>query len=122
MIVDNVIQQDGKDKNTDEGTTTMLLKTKLANQIKAIDPSVEMVKAKNVNVNGAKRGCTGFCVKNGKTIYFATDALPMFGQKDTVMWRYAKDTNDYSSIGIENGANRWCEPGELASQIVKALQ
>lgn len=100
----------------------MLLKTKLNNQIKKLDPNVQMINVKNIVINGVKRGCSGFCVKGNNTVYFTTEVLPMFGQKDSVMWRYAKDTKDYSSTRIKNGQNRWCEPDKLAQQIVKALQ
>lgn len=38
--------------------TPPLLAVKLRNQLRKIDPALE-VELKNININGAKRGCSG---------------------------------------------------------------
>lgn len=121
-LADNVSQQDGNSEDANEGIVIMLLKTKLANRIKAIDSDIEMVRAKNVSVNGMKRGCSGFCVKDGRTVYFDTSVTPMLGQKEAAMWRYARDATDYASVGLVDGDNHWCAPDELANRIASALR
>ena len=67
--------------------TPPLLAVKLRNQLRKIDPALE-VELKNININGAKRGCSGYITdpRTGRVIYVDTEALlqPILGG---AMWR-----------------------------------
>ena len=62
--------------------TPPLLAVKLRNQLRKIDPALE-VELKNININGAKRGCSGYITdpRTGRVIYVDTEALlqPILG-------------------------------------------
>lgn len=102
----------------------MILKHALSKQLKywaeaegiAID-----IWLHNNEVNWAKVGCSGHVINKdtGSCAYVNTE--PAFDGK--VLYRLARDVIDYSSTGLINGYNRWCENDvdELAYKIVKML-
>ena len=98
----------------------MLLATKLKNQIAKIDPSLQTVKLKNISVNGAKRGCSGFVVNpgNGRVVYVNTEESCYGPLKGQTMMRYANDTSDYGGRG---GRNEWVAVERTAEAICKML-
>lgn len=76
-------------------TVKPLAATKLRNQITAIDP-VLIVSLKNVRVNGALFGCSGFITdpRTGKHVYVNTDHNHHMNTR--ALFRTAKDTKDYT--------------------------
>lgn len=66
------------------------------------------VKTHNIDINGQKRGCSGFIVNNitNKICYITTEPYfdgGLFGDKNrTIMMRTAKSLSDYSG-----GINQW---------------
>jgi len=93
-----------------------LLATKLKNEINAIDP-VLIVTLKNVSVNGAKFGCSGFITdpRTGKHVYVNTDHNHYTNTRG--LYRTAKDTRDYAG-----GMNHFAEYGDLARAAVELLK
>lgn len=75
----------------------------------------------NNEVNWAKVGCSGHVINKttGSCAYVNTE--PAFDGK--VLYRLASDVIDYSSTGLINGYNRWCENDvdELAWRIIRML-
>ncbi len=95
-----------------------LLATKLKNQIAKINPSYQVKKFRNITVNGQRRGCSGFVVGNGRTVYVNTEEscyAPLAGK---VLVRYALDTLDYSGKG---GHNEFVPTERTAEAICKML-
>lgn len=62
--------------------TPPLLSVKLRNQLRKLNPALE-VELKNININGMKRGCSGYITdpRTGRVIYVDTEALlqPILG-------------------------------------------
>lgn len=96
-----------------------LLMTALKNRFKKVGDYEYHLK--NININGVKRGCSGF-IRNpetGKTVYIDTEFVcgncykPL---ENKVMFRTAKNLKDYSG-----GINQWCTENELVDKVVKAL-
>ncbi len=96
-----------------------LLMTALKNRFKKVGNY--KCHLKNININGVKRGCSGF-IKNPETekiIYLTTEYVcgncykPL---ENKVMFRTAKDFKDYTG-----GTNQWCMENELVDKVVKAL-
>lgn len=75
----------------------------------------------NNEVNWAKVGCSGHVINKatGSCAYINTE--PAFDGK--VLYRLASDVIDYSSTGLINGYNRWCENDveELAWKVIRML-
>lgn len=75
----------------------------------------------NVEVNWCKVGCRGHIVNrtSGSWAYVNTEVS--FDGK--VLYRLARDGGDYSSTGLINGHNRWCDndADELAWKIIRML-
>lgn len=105
----------------------MLLAIKLKNQIlkQAAGADLPLVfSLRNISVNGAKRGCSGF-VQNpqtGSTVYVNTEHSPYAPLADKSLYRYARDTKDYSSNSLSNGWNNFCIDEELPTQILSLLR
>jgi len=74
----------------------IILSTKLKNQFSP----AHVVALKNVNINGDKRGCTGFISLNGAHVYVNTERCGSLGY----MYRTAEHTKDYTG-----GVNRWAK-------------
>ena len=76
---------------------------------------------RNVEVNWHKVGCSGHIVNKatGSCAYVNTEQS--FDGK--VLYRLARDVIDYSSTGIINGYNRWCDNDvdELACRVIRML-
>ena len=104
----------------------VLLKTKLANQIKAEAEKYHMpviINLKNIKVNGQNRGCSGHItnVYSGGCVYVDTEGSsygPLAGKS---MCRYALNDKDYSSTNLINGNNRWYKTEEIAKYVVALL-
>lgn len=96
-----------------------LLMTALKNRFKKVGDYEYYLK--NININGSKRGCSGF-IKNPETkkiVYLTTEYVCGNCYKpfeNKVMYRKAKDLKDYTG-----GTNRWCLESELVNEVVKAL-
>lgn len=69
----------------------LILSTKLKNQFKNKNYTIQL---KNININGAKRGCSGFIKNNlnNKVVYVNTeDATSWLG----MLYREAESMRDY---------------------------
>lgn len=95
--------------------TTPLLAIKLKKQILAIDPTLE-VSLKNIHVNGAKFGCSGFITdpRTGRVVYVNTDHNHHTNTR--ALYRTARDTKDYTG-----GMNNFASYEALASAAVNLL-
>lgn len=92
-----------------------LASTKLRNQLLAIDPTLT-VALRNVRVNGALFGCSGFVTgANGRVVYVSTDHN--HGTRvNQPLYRTARDTRDYTG-----GVNRVSTYDALASDVVALI-
>lgn len=90
-----------------------LLATKLKNQIKALDADL-VVELKNVRVNGAALGCSGFVTNpdTGAVTYVCTDNN--HGLDTKALFRTARHTKDFTG-----GRNNFAAYGDLAGEIVQ---
>ena len=86
----------------------IILSTKLKNQFSA----AHIVALKNINVNGDKRGCSGFISLNGAHVYVNTEKLGSLGY----MYRTAEHTKDYNG-----GVNRWAKDIDALTRGVNEL-
>lgn len=105
---------------------SLYLATKLRNDIARANPGMNLqYHLRNIIINGSKRGCSGFVVNadNGMCVYVNTEKLSYHPWGELVMYRYAKDTHDYSSncLGVR-GRNRWTSEKNLAANIIQLLQ
>lgn len=94
----------------------MILMTRLKNAIKKEIPNAEF-KLRNININGVKKGCSGFITNEGVTVYVNTEepALTNLG----LMYRYARNDSDYQGL-----RNRWVNTGEkdYVLNVIEALK
>lgn len=87
-----------------------ILSTKLKNAF----PATYTVALRNININGNKRGCSGFVSFNGKTVYINTEPCGSLG----LMFRTAKHDKDYTG-----GQNQWAKNIDtLVSGVVSLLK
>lgn len=88
---------------------------KLRNQILALNPNA-VVALKNVRVNGALFGCTGFVSTpdGSRHVYVSTDHN--HGTNRKAMYRTAKHIKDYTG-----GSNRFAEYDNVAQAVVGLL-
>lgn len=100
--------------------TPPLLAVKLRNQLRKIDPTLE-VELKNINVNGMKRGCSGYITdpRTGRVIYVDTEALlqPILGG---AMWRAVAVKG--RSTTPNDSRNYYSKEDRLARDIVEAFK
>lgn len=94
-----------------------LLMTKVKNQIKKYWPNAEF-KLHNININGDKKGCSGFIKNpdNNSIVYIDTESanISYLGY----MYRYADNFTDYTGYH-----NRWAKtPDDLFESINLLLQ
>ena len=97
-----------------------LLMTRLKNLVKKESGIEYQYHLRNIVINGVKKGCSGFIVNphNFLCIYVDTEHSCYAPLSNKFMYRYAKDTNDFS--GDEN---LWANSeSELAKGIVKLLE
>lgn len=91
---------------------SVYLATRTKNALHSYDNNL-VVSLRNISVNGAKHGCSGF-IQNpatGLTIYLTTE-------DNHLVCRYAKNTHDY--VG---GRNRWADTfEELVMNAVSLLE
>lgn len=72
------------------------------------------VKTHNIDINGQKRGCSGFIINNNtnKICYITTEPYfdgGLFGNKNqTIMMRQAKSLSDYTG-----GTNKWLSVNDI---------
>jgi hypothetical protein len=86
----------------------LILSTKLKNQFSA----ETTVLLKNININGNKRGCSGFITKGGNIVYVNTELCGSLGY----LYRTAKHTKDYTG-----GVNLFAKDIESLVSNVNAL-
>lgn len=88
---------------------------KLKNQIKAIDASLEL-NIKNIRINGAPQGCSGFIhdPATGRYVYVHAE-VDHYNQG--AYYRTASGPRDYTG-----GRNNFCESYELAQNAVHLLR
>lgn len=93
-----------------------LTATKLRNQLYQLRPDL-IVKLKNVRVNGATFGCSGFVTNpdNGRIVYVNTDNNHHLNTD--AMYRLAANHKDYSG-----GWNRYAAYDALAHAVVSLLE
>jgi hypothetical protein len=97
----------------------MLLSIKLKNQIKAIQSDNLEFYLKNISINGAKQGCSGF-IKNtltGNVVYVNTEKSCYQPLSTSNLYRIARDLRDY-----KGGQNRWSSDNDIASDVVNLLK
>lgn len=105
----------------------MLLATKLKNRILLAAKPEDLplkIELKNIVINGAKRGCSGFVtnMQTGSCVYMDTEKSVYGPLSDKCMYRYARDSKDYSSNRLQNGWNRWATDDELPEQVIRLLR
>lgn len=105
----------------------MLLAVKLKNQLRRQSADMGLPLAfflKNTSVNGAKRGCHGFVqnLQSGAIVYVDTEHSIYGPLADMCLYRYARDTKDYSSNSLSNGHNNFCTDKELPHRVLSLLQ
>ena len=97
----------------------LVLSSKLRNAINKRADGMDLTfTLKNININGSKRGCSGFVRNNvnGSVVYVNTEEscaswLPRF------MYRYADNEKDYTGYN-----NRWVNTlDELTTEICRLL-
>lgn len=90
--------------------------TKLRNQIKALDSEL-VIDLKNVRVNGALFGCSGFITdpRTGKHVYILADHNHQINTR--ALFRTAKHTRDYTG-----GHNNFATYDLLAESAVFLLK
>lgn len=90
-----------------------LLATKLKAAVSRIDPALDCSRVKNVSINGARVGCSGFVLnpRNGRAAYVSTDIVG-----GEVLYRAARSARDFTG-----GPNRWAKPEDAAGEIVRML-
>lgn len=95
----------------------MILSTKLKNSIVKANPNGDYeIRLKNIIINGAKRGCSGFIVnrENNTIVYVTTEPCMNLGY----MYRYADSTSDYRGYH-----NHWSRTYEgFVTDVIGALK
>lgn len=101
------------------------LAVKLRNDIARQNPGMNLsYHISNISINGKKRGCSGFVMNedSGVCVYVNTKKSVYSPLSDKNLYRYARDTKDYSSIQLGGlGRNRWAPDDELAGAILELL-
>lgn len=97
-------------------STGALGAVKLRNQIHAIDPKLT-VDLKNIRVNGAPQGCSGF-VSDGHGHYVYVSADRNHGTNTDALCRTASGPKDYS--GGRNHITSYDELAQAAVDLLKA--
>ena len=96
----------------------MILSTKLKNAINAKSNGMNLqFTLKNININGQKRGCSGFIrnTENGAVVYVNTEDSCLSNLH--YMYRYADSERDFTGY-----SNRWADSlEELATGICRCL-
>lgn len=89
-----------------------ILMTKVKNAIKRKRANVDF-QLKNININGNKRGCSGFIINTDTktTVYINTE--PCMGN---YMYRYADDVKDFTGYH-----NRWAHTFDELIDAIDAL-
>jgi hypothetical protein len=90
--------------------------TKLRNQLLKLQPDL-VVKLRNVRINGALMGCSGFVIDpgSGRIVYVNTDHNHGTRPNDA-FYRTAESDSDYTG-----GRNRFSTYDELPSKVVELL-
>lgn len=97
----------------------MLLATKLKNSIKKIKSEGLEFYLKNIQVNGAKKGCSGFVknIQTNKIVYINTEKSCYGTLNDLNLYRTAKSLNDFTG-----GRNCWARDDKIAQAVVELLE
>ncbi len=94
-----------------------LASTKLRNQLLALDPTLT-VQLRNVRVNGALFGCTGFVTAgNGRVVVYVSTDHNHGTRVNQPLYRLARDTRDF--VG---GTNRASTYAALAADVVELIR
>ena len=96
----------------------MLLSTKLCNEIKKVHPVGLEYYMKNISINGAKRGCSGFIknTDNARIVYINTEKSSYEPMKEKNLLRTARDLTDYTG-----GYNQYATDDSIAAAVVRLL-
>ena len=96
-------------------STGALGAVKLKNQILKLDPTL-VVALKNIRINGAPRGCSGFITdpRTGKHVYIHAE---VGGYNSEAYYRTAEHVKDY-----RGGRNHFAGNDELATDAVQLLK
>lgn len=95
-----------------------LLMTKLKNGLKKVgDYECNL---HNININGAKRGCSGFVKnsRNGVIVYVNTEKSCYAPLSKLNLVRFAKDMKDW---GGAHSRNEWANDNSIVEKIVAML-
>lgn len=96
-----------------------ILKTRLKNLVVAEGGADYEYYLSNIAINGRKVGCSGF-IKNPRTnliLYVNTEGSSYQPLADKIMYRYAKDLNDYTG-----GSNKWAKKEDIGEDLVFLLE
>lgn len=90
---------------------------RLRNQLLALRPDL-VVKLRNVRINGALFGCTGFVTdpQTGHIVYVSTDHNHGLSY-DKALYRTAEHDKDYTG-----GRNRFATYAELPAKVIELLE
>ena len=97
----------------------VILKRKVFTAVQKMCPDTLENHLYNIQVNGQKRGCSGFIVNEntGKCIYLTTESFMYKPLNGKYMFRLAKDVKDFK--GEEN---QWAESFDtLVKKVAKCL-
>lgn len=96
----------------------MILSIKLKNQIMKIAHINLEFKLKNIQINGVKKGCSGFIQNkdNGKIVYVSTEESSFQPFTDKSLYRTATSMSDFTG-----GYNNFAINENLSACIVKML-
>ena len=97
----------------------VILKRKVFTAVQNVCPDMLENHLCNIQVNGQKRGCSGFIVNEntGKCIYLTTESSVYQPLAGKYMFRYAKDVKDFT--GEEN---QWADSFDtLVKKVAKCL-
>lgn len=98
----------------------MLLKTRLKNIFEREGLDIDCSGLKNVNINGAKIGCSGIVVdrKTNRELYITTDAMPQLNGK--IMYR-ACSGDLYNKFFGRDGINQFALESNIGSEVKRFL-
>ena len=74
---------------------------------------------KNININGVKKGCSGFIKnpQNEKIVYINTESSCYQPLSDKILYRTAESLRDWTG-----GRNQWCKEDELVKSVSMILE
>ena len=102
--------------------TALKLKNALYKEAEKRDICIECF-LKNARINGKNQGAYGHVINisSGGCLYVDAEIRTLSSLNGKVLYRWAKDKNDWSSISVKNGYNQWIDESLAAETIIDAL-